>query len=329
MVVDAHASNYAKVYIPPPPPQPQPVRPPDTIMSTLLDPAQSPSQFAGFADPVTSTANLALLDLFGFQLTSPRQLHCPGMYTQSPAQVKMHVIDSSFAHGVPCSYESHHTSSSCTSESSIQSNHSTATPEYSTDRRSKRYNLRSISTDLDHPHMPEQQENVTSQDKTATSTISECTPASQLYMDSALLDHCMALEECFVMGGGEDGSSSTAMEVEFLLPSSMPAAGATREEGETKSEDREKKNQQRYKVPVVVQEITGCMALGADTSPKDKGEEMEESRQDMLTCVSSDSEQTMRETLLTGVWAHTTCTVVDGLFCMPGSAHEISNTITV
>ena len=176
--------------------------------------------------------------------------------------------------------------------------------------------------------MPEQQENVTSQAETATSTIGECNPASQLYMDSALLDHCMALEECFVMGGGEDGSSITAMEVEFLLPSSMPSAG-TREEGETKSEDREKKKQQRYKVPVVVQEITGCMALGADTSPKDKGDEMEESRQDMLSCVSSDSEQTMRETLLAGVWAHTTCTVVDGLFSMPSSAHEISNTITV
>lgn len=168
-------------------------------MITLLDIDQSPSQFAGFSDPTTSTANSALHDLFGLHLSTSPTKSNSHMYTQPPAHTYV-VEASSYAPTIPdCS-------ATCVS---------------------KHCNTRLRKQALNQLIIPEDQ-------GTASQTEhAECTNTSfPFYMDSSLLNHCMTLDECFVMSESEEMCESCDVDYlgELPLPPSVHARFG-REEG--------------------------------------------------------------------------------------------------
>lgn len=161
-------------------------------MITLLDIDQSPSQFAGFSDITTSTANSALHDLFGLHLSTSPTKSNSHVYTQPPAHTYV-VEASSYASTIPdCS-------ASC---------------------GSKHCNTRLRKQALNQLIIPEDQ-------GTAIQTEhAECTNTSlPFYMDSSLLNHCMTLDECFVMSESEEMCESCDVDYlgELPLPPSVHA----------------------------------------------------------------------------------------------------------
>lgn len=168
-------------------------------MITLLDIDQSPSQFAGFSDLTTSTANSALHDLFGLHLSTSPTKSNPHMYTQPP--VHTYVVEaSSYAPTIPdCS-------ASC---------------------GSKYCNIRLRNQALNQLIIPEDQ------GTDIQTEHAECTnTSSPFYMDSSLLDHCVTLDECFVMSESEEMCESCDVDYlgELPLPPSVHAR-LGREEG--------------------------------------------------------------------------------------------------
>lgn len=178
--------------------------PPTTAMITLLDIDQSPSQFAGFSDLTTRTANSALHDLFGLHLSTSPTKSNPHTYTQPPAHTYV-VEASSYPPTIP----------DCSASCGIKHCHT---------------QLRKQA--LDQLIIPEDQATAIQTEHT------ECTNTpSQLYMDPSLLNHCMTLDECFVMSESEDMCDGDCLG-ELPLPPSVHAR-LEREEGRMGMRGRE------------------------------------------------------------------------------------------
>ena len=184
------------------------IPPTTTATVTLLDMDMSPGQFAGFSDPSSSTANSALHDLFGLQLSSPNSLvltgsHCNShVYTQPSTRTQ--VVES---YG-------------CLSSQFVTPGVCAVKDRPRTDCRTARLRKQA----LDQLVIPEEQSISTSQTDTA---ISECSAytSTHFLQNSDLLDHCMTLEECFTASGGEDTNSSSGLDYcgELPLPPSAHA----------------------------------------------------------------------------------------------------------
>ena len=187
-------------------------------MVTLLDTDMSPGQFAGFSDPTSSTTTSALHDLFGLQLSPPKLPPCPQhathVYTQPPAHT--YVVESGGA------------LSPCISPRVFDTSNTLS--DWPTGHRSKHRNTRLRKQALDQLIIPEERCIPSFTDSTVIGT----NMSPQFHMDSALLDHCMALDECFVVGD-ECSNGGTLLDYSGELP--LPPSAHARIGREEEEED--------------------------------------------------------------------------------------------